>query len=139
MNVNAAESSDELRNPNDYSDGYSLHDLPFHAGHSDIYRAGFIADRLEITNMSTDPTMTYDAQAWFGKTYDRVLLRAEGDVKNGQSQNARSELLWSHAITPFWDSHLGLRNDSGSGINREWLSLGVQGYAPYWIYLEATS
>jgi copper resistance protein B len=139
MNVNAAESSDELRNPNDYSDGYSLHDLPFHAGHSDIYRAGFIADRLEITNMSTDPTMTYDAQAWFGKTYDRVLLRAEGDVKNGQSQNARSELLWSHAITPFWDSHLGLRNDSGSGINREWLSLGVQGYAPYWIYVEATS
>ncbi len=138
MNIYANEAID-VRSPNDYSDGYSLHDLPFHAGHSDNYRAGLITDRLEMTDMSASPSMTYDAQAWFGKTYDRVLLRAEGDVKNGQSQNARSELLWSHAITPFWDSHLGLRYDSGLGVNREWLALGVQGYAPYWIYVEANA
>ncbi len=83
--------------------------------------------------------MTYDAQAWFGQTYDKVLLRMEGDVKNGKSQNARNELLWSHAITPFWDSHLGLRYDSGFGLNRGWLAFGVQGFAPYWLYVEATT
>jgi copper resistance protein B len=129
----------EQRDPNAYAEGYALTDLPFHAAHSDDYRASWMVDRLESITTATSTAMTYDLQAWYGTTYNRALIRTEGDLRDGNSQNVRSELLWSHAMTPFWDSHLGVRYDSGSKLNRSWLALGVQGIAPYWLYVEATA
>ena len=134
-----SDANNEQRDPNAYAQGDTLADLPFHSGHRDENRVALIVDRLESITTSTDSAMTYDMQAWYGATYDRALIRAESDVRGGNSQNARNELLWSHAISAFWDSHLGVRYDSGAKLNRSWLALGVQGFAPYWLYVEATA
>ena len=61
-------------------------------------------------------------------------------MARGKLQDARTELLWGHAIAPFWDSQLGVRYDSGgSAPVRKWLALGVQGLAPYWFELDAAA
>ncbi|MFT5532504.1 MAG: copper resistance protein B [Candidatus Paceibacteria bacterium] len=80
----------------------------------------------------------YDVKAWFGRDYDRLVIKAEGDVAKGKLQDARTEVLWGHALTPFWDTQLGVRHDAGVGPSRNWLALGVEGLAPYWFDVDAT-
>ncbi|MBM4208454.1 MAG: copper resistance protein B [Gammaproteobacteria bacterium] len=68
-----------------------------------------IVDRLEGVSARDDFSMTYDWQAWYGLDYDKVLVRAEGEIDGGAFKNARNELLWAHALTAFWDTHLSIR------------------------------
>lgn len=96
-------------------------------------------DKLErrFTHKGEDST-AYGLQAWYGGTYDRLVLKAEGKIEGGKLEESRTELLWSHAISAYWDAQLGARLDAGEGPNRQWLAFGVQGLAPYWFELEAT-
>ena len=47
-------------------------------------------------------------------------------------------MRYARALDSYWDGHLGLRHDTGSGPDRTWLGLGVQGLAPYWFELDAS-
>lgn len=98
-----------------------------------------IVDRLEAVNVRDDFSMTYDWQAWYGYDEDKLVVRAEGEVDQGTFKNARNEALWGHALTAYWDTQMGVRVDSGLGVDRVWGAFGMQGFAPYWIYFEATA
>lgn len=126
------------RDPNAYTDGkdFSHQSKPMMGDQE--YLGALIVDRLEGVNVRDDFSMTYDWQAWYGKDYDRLVVRAEGEIDQGQFKSARNEALWGHALTAFWDTQLGIRYDSGQGTDRAWGAVGIQGYAPYWIYIEAT-
>jgi copper resistance protein B len=65
-------------------------------------------------------------------------LNAEGELESGDLAEARTELLWGHAVAPYWDTQAGVRYDSGAGPNRTWLAAGIEGIAPYWFDLEVT-
>ncbi len=97
-----------------------------------------LLDRLERVYTKDGNATAYDAQAWFGGTYDRLVLKAEGDVAKGKLEEARTEVLWGHAIASYWDTQLGVRQDSGTGPDRTWLAFGIQGLAPYWFNVDAT-
>lgn len=109
-----------------------------HMGDEDIL-ASISVDRLEMANVRDNLSMTYDWQAWLGKDYDRLVVRAEGEIDQGHFKNARNEILWGHAFTSYWDTQVGVRIDSGLGHDRLWAAFGVQGFAPYWLYIEATA
>ncbi len=134
-----AESSSAVRDPHAYAEGNGL--AP--RGHDDMgdqtLLAALIADRFESSTANGQTALLYDWQAWWGKTYDKLLLRAEGEISAGQFKDARNEVLWSHALSAYWDTQLGIRYDTGRGTDRGWLALGVQGLAPYWLYTEATA
>ena len=129
----------DARDPNAYSDGYDFGSIPHPQMGDEENIASVLVDRLESVTSSSGTMMTYDWQAWYGQTSDRALIRAEGDIDGGRFKDARNELLWAHALTPYWDTQLGVRYDSGQGSNHTWLAFGVQGLAPYWIYVEATA
>ena len=98
-----------------------------------------LVDRLEHAySHNSGNWTTYDVQAWYGRDFNRLVLKAEGQASQGRLQDARTELLWGHAIAPYWDSQLGVRHDNGGGPDRNWLAFGVQGLAPYWFNVEAT-
>ncbi|WP_297907508.1 copper resistance protein B [Thiomonas sp.] len=98
-----------------------------------------LVDRLERAySHDSGSWTTYDVQAWYGRDFNRAVLKAEGQASQGRLQDARTELLWGHAIAAYWDSQLGLRHDNGGGPDRNWLAFGVQGLAPYWFNVEAT-
>lgn len=136
----------DARDPHAYSGGYQLGVGQYALSGTrqlklaDEHNFGaLLMNRLERVNSSYGNSLSYDAQAWFGRGYDRLVLKAEGDLAEGQRPDARTEVLWGRAIAPFWDAQLGLRADSGGGPERRWLAVGVQGLAPYWFEVDATA
>jgi copper resistance protein B len=127
------------RDPHAYSDGYDFGPLmPMHMSDQHNF-AALLVDRLESVRARDNRSAAYDLHAWYGRTYDRAVLKAEGDVEGGVMQDARTELLWGHAVATYWDTQLGVRYDSGIGPVRGWLAFGIEGLAPYWFELEATA
>ena len=70
-----------------------------------------------------DDSTAYDLQAWYGTTYNKAVVKAEGDIAKGKLEESRTELLWGHAVAPYWDTQLGVRVDNGKAraVNG-WLS-----------------
>ncbi len=97
-----------------------------------------LINQLEARRADGVSGQAWDAQAWYGGDFNRLLLRSEGARSAGHLQEGDIEALWSHAVTAFWDSTLGVRHDFGIGPGRDWAAFGVQGIAPYWFNLEAT-
>ncbi len=124
------------RDPNAYADGYVRGPLKLGDEHN---FGSLLVDRLERGYARGNSFTAYDLLGWYGRTYDRAVLKAEGDYAGGKLQDARTELLWGHAVAAFWDTQLGVRYDSGVGPDRKWLAFGIQGLAPYWFHMDATA
>ncbi len=126
----------DARDPNAYSGGYARGPLQL----GDEHRFGsLLVDRFESVSARDNTSAEYELQAWYGTTYDRAVLKAEGEVDGGKLHDARTELLWGHAVAAYWDTQLGVRHDSGVKPERKWLAFGIQGLAPYWFELDATA
>ena len=146
MTMQGGSAPPDARDPHAYSGGYTLDSRPYalpgprQLRLSDEHSFGALrVDRLERVTTRDGNATAYDAQAWFGRDYDRLVLKAEGDAARGKLQDARTEVLWGHAVATFWDTQLGVRYDSGVGPERGWLAFGIQGLAPYWFEVDATA
>lgn len=139
MMMQGGSAPPDARDPHAYSGGYDFGDIPHPQMGDEENFSGLLVDRLESVTTDHNTSMTYDYQAWYGQTYDRLLIRQEGEIERGTFKDARNELLWAHAISAYLDTQLGLRYDSGKGTDRGWLTFGVQGLVPYWLYVEANA
>ena len=92
-------------------------------------------DKLEAGD---NDTQRWDAQAWYGSDIDKLWLKTEGERNDGITEDAEVQLLYSRAISPFFDAQVGLRHDSRPGPARDWLALGIEGLMPYFLETEAT-
>ena len=128
----------DARDPHAYSGGLTM--SPGHIHGSDGTNFGsLLIDRFEHVRVRRGESQTaYDLQARYGRDYDRFVLKAEGEAADGEVHESRTELLWSHAVAPYWDVQAGARVDGGDGPGRRWLAFGVQGLAPYWFEMDAT-
>jgi len=128
----------DARDPHAYSEGLDFG--PSKPELADTRNMGaLLVDKFEGVRTSGNTSAPFDLQGWYGRTYDRAVLKAEGDIDSGEIAEARTELLWGHAFATFWDRQIGLRYDSGEGPNRNWLAFGVQGLAPYRFEVDATA
>lgn len=139
MSMQDGSAPADARDPHAYSDGYDFGPISRPKMGDEDNFGSLLVDRLESATTRSNTAMTYDWQAWYGQTYDRALIRAEGEIESGKFKDARNELLWAHAITAYLDTQLGVRYDSDKGTDRGWLAFGVQGLLPYWLYVEATA
>lgn len=147
MQAQGGTAAADARDPHGYSGGYTLESGPYalpgtrQLRLADEHNFGSVLfNRFERGVGNNSSSTAYDGQAWFGRDYDRLVIKAEGDVARGKLQEARTEILWGHAFAPFWDAQLGLRYDSGgTEPERKWLALGVQGLAPYWFEVDAAA
>jgi len=139
MSMQGGSAPPDARDPHAYSDGYDFGPIP-PPRMGDVHNFyGLLVDRLERARTSDNSSTEYDVQAWFGRDYDRAVLKAEGEVDGGKYQDARTELLWGHAVADYWNTQLGVRYDGGVEQSRSWLAFGVQGLAPYWFELDVTA
>tara|TARA_R110002049_G_scaffold89063_4_gene224374 strand:- start:1681 stop:2556 length:876 start_codon:yes stop_codon:yes gene_type:complete len=136
---------DNARDPHAYSDGYTLTEGPYaQSGPRQLILAdehdfwAVLGDRLEYHEDSDSGV--FDIQAWYGTTYDRFVVKTEGDFDNERLEESQTDLLWARALTAYYDTQLGLRLDQyDEGRDRQWLALGIQGLAPYWFELDVTA
>ncbi len=128
----------DARDPHAYAEGHDFG--PLKPPHSDEHLMGtLLVDRLESVHHDDHTSAAYDLQGGYGGVYDRAILKAEGDLDDGRLEEARTELLWSHAVASYWDAQSGVRLDSGVGPDRSWLAFGIQGLAPYWFEIDVAA
>lgn len=134
------------RDPHGYSDGYTLDSGPYALpGPRQLRLADekrffhLLVNKLEWQHSQAENVTAYDTQAWFGNTYDKLAVKAEGEWHKGKLADARTELLWQHAVSAYWNTQLGARLDGGPGPARKWLAFGIQGLSPYWFEVDATA
>jgi len=128
----------DARDP-DYSDGQTMSPMPGMAESMDD-EANFgklLVDQFEYSHADASNGIALDAQAYYGSDVNKLWLKANGERSAGRLRALRTEALWDHAASAFWDTQLGVRHDFGVGPARNWAAFGVQGLAPYWLNVEA--
>lgn len=79
----------------------------------------------------------WDGEAWFGGDINRVVIKTEGEGETGFGIEAGDvQLLYSRAITPYYDLQVGIRQDLQRGPRRGYATIGFEGLAPYWFETE---
>ena len=82
--------------------------------------------------------LRWDGEAWLGTDTDRLWLKSEGFVQDGQVQDGNQELLYDRPISTYADLQAGLRYDLDSAAGRGWAALGIEGLAPYFLQYSGT-
>ena len=95
-------------------------------------------DRLEW-QQGDAPALGWDAAAWYGGDYHKLLAEAEGERAGGTTQESRIELAWARIVSRWWSVHAGVRHDDGTGPSRDWLAVGMAGMAPGFVEIEAAA
>jgi copper resistance protein B len=98
-----------------------------------------LIDQLEYANGYSGNGPAWEAEAWYGSDNNKLWLRSEGEGSRGRIDDGDIEVLWNHPASAFWNTQLGVRHDLCLGPQRNWMALGLEGVAPYWIELEATA
>ncbi|WP_456359913.1 copper resistance protein B [Xanthomonas translucens] len=102
-------------------------------------RTGYLLfDRLEGWDNDHGSGQAWEASAWYGGDIDRLWLRSEGERSGGHTEAADLEALYGHAISPWWDLLVGVKQDFAPGDARTSAAFGVQGMAPYKFEVAAT-
>lgn len=122
----------------DYSDGVGHAGMPGMDMADDRPMAKLMLDQLEAFHDRHGDGQRWDLQGWYGGDIDKLWLRSEGERRDRHLDDGSMELLWSHAVSPFWNTQLGMRHDLGPGPGRHWAAFGIEGLAPYFLDVEAT-
>lgn len=95
-----------------------------------------IIDQLEIRNADGTNPIALEAQAWIGKDLNKLWLKTDVERRDGETEEAEIQALYSRALAPFWDVQMGVRYDAKPTPSRTWGVIGVQGLAPYWFEID---
>ena len=102
--------------------------------------AFFLLDRLEYRAQKGADALYWDAQAWYGGDYNKLWLKSEGQrIVGGRTAEADLQVLYARRIAPFWHLQGGLRSEVRPGPTQNYGVLALQGIAPYWFNVEAST
>lgn len=127
----------DARSP-DYSDGIDYGPMDGMDMDDNAPQRMLLLDQLEAVHGRAANGQSWEAQGWYGGDINRLWIRTEGERSAGKLEEADVEALWSRTVSTYWNTQLGVRQDFGTGPNRTWAAVGVQGLAPYWFETEAT-
>jgi copper resistance protein B len=103
----------------------------------DVNQHRIFVENLEGVNGNRNGG-AWDVQGWYGGDFNKLWLKSEGERLDDRTTGSKIEALWAHALLPFWDTQVGIRDDFSGGPSRQWLAFGVQGISPYWFDIEVT-
>jgi copper resistance protein B len=99
-----------------------------------------IVERLEAGFDNENENYAWHAQGWYGGDIHRLWWKSEGEgAFENDLEDAELQLLYSRAVTPYFDLQAGVRQNYLEGEDRTDLVLGVQGLAPYWFEVGAAA
>ena len=86
-----------------------------------------------------DPSsFRWSGEGWIGTDENRLLLRSEGRISQGQVDDGIQELLYSRAVSTYFNAQVGARYDLDSLPGRGWGAVGIEGLAPQFFRVAAT-
>ncbi|WP_312128355.1 copper resistance protein B, partial [Brevundimonas sp.] len=107
----------------------------------DIRSTAVLIDSIESSFGDGEKAYSWNAQGWTGGDINRFWWKTEGEGDfGGKLHEAEVQALYSRAIAPFWDVQAGVRQDfRPDGDDTTYLTVGVQGVAPYWFEMNAAA
>jgi len=105
-------------------------------GGDDPLRTMFLADKFEVLNNS-EKTRTWEGSFYVGYDIDKLYLYSAGEATTDGVESSQNELVYSSAISPFWDVQIGLAHDKNADASKTWAELAIVGLAPYWFETRA--
>jgi copper resistance protein B len=96
-------------------------------------------DQFEMRVGDAGSSFRWDGEAWAGGDTNRLVIRSEGFVTDGASQEGEHELLYDRPFSSYFDLQAGVRYDLDALPGRGWAAFGVEGLAPYFIKVAATA
>lgn len=99
-----------------------------------------VMSEFELLQEDGENVIEWDIDAWTGRDLSKFWIKSSGEYANSEFENANIELVYSHAISAYWDQQYGVRHDfkpNPNGDTRQWLSYGFIGTAPYFIEVDA--
>jgi copper resistance protein B len=85
----------DARDPHAYSGGYDFGPIPPPRMGDVHHFYGLLVDRFERVRTRENSYTEFDLQAWYGRDYDRAVLKAEGEIDGGEYHELSTELLWA--------------------------------------------
>ncbi|WP_322528660.1 copper resistance protein B [Salinicola sp. LHM] len=101
--------------------------------HDDALFSQILLDRFEYRDTNGAPNAwLWDAQGWIGNDIDRFWWKSEGEgpINGGSPESSDLQLLYSRAISPFWNLQTGVRQSFNPDPDRRFAVVGFQGLAP---------
>jgi len=80
----------------------------------------------------------WKVNAWIGKDLEKLWIKSEGERLNGKTSEAELQVLYSKAVTPFWDLQYGIKKDFQPTPTRTWGVIAAKGVAPYLLEVDAS-
>ena len=105
--------------------------------HCGMRTSRLLVDRAEARIGAGRDGWIVEGEAWTGGDIDRLWVKFEGEGEfGGKPEQLELQALWSRAIDPWFNLQGGLRYDFRPDPERAWLTLGIQGLAPYWFEVD---
>ncbi len=100
----------------------------------------FMLDKLETRFDDDEEAVVAEGGAWFGGDLNKAVLEfdSEYSLDHDEFEEFHAELLWSRAISPYWDFRAGLRHDFEPD-DLTHLAVGFEGLAPYLLEVDAAA
>lgn len=95
------------------------------------------ADKLEWRDSDEGTLMVWELDAWIGKDLNKLWIKSNGESLDGSVEANEVDVLYSKAISPFWDLQMGLRHEFKPQPAQDWVGIGVMGLAPYLFEIDA--
>lgn len=105
--------------------------LKGHAIHDSAINYLVLLDQLEWQRADNSNNFSWSVNSWIGGDVDRLWLKSEGERSGGETETAEAQLLWGHAVGPWWDVVAGVRQDFRPASVQTWAAVGFQGLALY--------
>ena len=81
----------------------------------------------------------WEGEVWLGDL-NRFVLKSKGEGTGGEGiDQAEVQALYSKALDPWWNLQLGVRQDIRPRPSRTWVTLGIEGRAPYQFEVQAAA
>ena len=111
---------------------------PAYAGmEDDPIELKLMLDKFEVGRVDGNTVNAWEAGMWIGKDLNKLWIMSDGERVAGKTEGTENRLLYSRAISPFWDLQAGLRHDTAPGESRDYANLGIHGLAPYYFETDA--
>ena len=134
-----------LRDPHAYADGYERASGPYSLPEQrqvsladEKTFSGLWMNRLEYVDHEGEDGTEMEGFGWFGNSYRQLIVQAQVEMIDDSVRAGEVDLLYSQAVSPFWDLRMGVHRSFGEETDRDWGAISLKGLAPYWFEIDAT-
>ena len=106
-------------------------------GESDPVVTQLKLDQFERRSTEAEDFNVIETEAWIGKDFDKLRLKLEAEFTDDETESLEVQLVYSRAISAFWDIQAGYRRDIYPKPENDFLVFGFIGLAPYLFEIDA--